>query len=106
MAAVIRFPAQGDQPGVYVEVDPDSPGLERISRGRDGVVDAGRTIEEALASVRPAIENIARTLTSLAPASWTMEFGIKLNAEIGVLIAKSAVEGNFVVRLSWSASEK
>jgi len=91
---------------VFVEVGPDSPGIERITRGRDGVVEAGRTIQQALESVRPAINSIAETLTPLAPASWSVEFGIKLNAEIGALVAKTALEGNFVVRMSWGAPEK
>ena len=31
-----------------------------------------------------------------------IEFGVKLTAEAGALIAKSAVEGHLVVKLSWS----
>jgi hypothetical protein len=34
-----------------------------------------------------------------------IEFGVKLTAEAGALIAKSAVEGHLVVKLSWSPGQ-
>lgn len=39
---------------------------------------------------------------SLRPDSVEIEFGVKLTAEAGALIAKSSVEGHLVVKLSWS----
>lgn len=106
MATVVRFSEEEGIPDVYVEVEPDSPGLERITRGGKGIVDAGGTIEEALGSVRPVLESLTKTLTDLAPQSWAVEFGIKLNAETGVVVAKSALEGHFVVKLNWGPAEK
>jgi Trypsin-co-occurring domain 1 len=40
-------------------------------------------------------------VTQLAPDEHEIEFGIKLNAEAGVVVAKSAVEGHFSVKLLW-----
>jgi hypothetical protein len=37
----------------------------------------------------------------LRPDGIEVEFGVKLNAEAGAVIAKSAVEGHFTVKLSW-----
>lgn len=51
MAEVARFElAEGST--VLVEVDDDDLGIKRVSRGRDGVVEAGYRLTEALGSVR------------------------------------------------------
>jgi hypothetical protein len=50
MTEVVRFDlVEGST--VLVEVDERSLGIERVSRGRDGVVEAGRRLTEALGSV-------------------------------------------------------
>lgn len=86
-----------------MEVSDDAPGLERISRDHEPgeVVRAGRRLEEALAHVRPSLRAVADTVRSLAPDSYEVEFGMKFNAESGVVIAKTALEGHFTVKLQW-----
>uniref|UniRef100_UPI000B29EAC9 CU044_2847 family protein n=1 Tax=Streptomyces phaeochromogenes TaxID=1923 RepID=UPI000B29EAC9 len=64
------------------------------------------TFEGSLEGVRAAAESALRVFRdgSLKPDTVEIEFGVKLTAEAGALIAKSAVEGHLVVKLSWSPS--
>jgi hypothetical protein len=87
---------------VLVEVDEDAFGIERVARGRDGVVEAGRRLTEALSSVRDAAQASMNVLRTLSPDGLEMEFGVKLAGEAGAIIAKTAAEGHFSVKLSWS----
>lgn len=88
---------------VVVEMDDDEPGFESVSRG-DGILrDAGARFEDALHSVRDAAESALATLRNgdLKPDVLELEFGVKLNAEAGAVIAKTSVEGQLKVRMTW-----
>lgn len=87
---------------VVVEVAEGEPGFERVAR--DGIVaDAGRKLEAALQDVRDAAESALAVFRDgrLQPDGIELEFGVKLNAEAGAILAKSAVEGHFAVKLCW-----
>lgn len=98
---LVRFETgQGDW--LLVETDEHEAGVDRIGRrDADGVVSAATRLEEAVAQVRPAIRSVLDTLRELGPDQHEIEFGIKLSAEAGVVIAKTAVEGHFTVKMSW-----
>ncbi|MER5467332.1 CU044_2847 family protein [Streptomyces sp. NPDC002935] len=91
---------------VVVEGVEDESGSRLVARD-DGTVRATRTFEGALEGVRAAAQSALRVFRdgSLRPDSVEIEFGVKLTAEAGALIAKSAVEGHLVVKLSWSPGE-
>lgn len=89
---------------IVVEGVEDESGSRLVARGDDGAVQATRTFEGSLEGVRAAAESALRVFRdgSLRPDSVEIEFGVKLTAEAGALIARSAVEGHLVVKLSWS----
>ena len=60
-------------------------------------------LEQAIAKVRPFAELLLTQLKGLSsePTEIGVEFGIKLNAEAGALIAKTGAEGNCKVTLNW-----
>jgi hypothetical protein len=66
------------------------------------VVEAGHRLTEALGSVRDAARESMKVLQTLSPGRIELEFGVKLTGEAGALIAKTAAEGHFTVRLSWA----
>ncbi|WP_329262367.1 hypothetical protein OG223_45265 [Streptomyces sp. NBC_01478] len=105
MAELVRFHGP-DGASLIVEVEDDDTGLELISRDPTGVVQAGRRLEDALAAVRPALRSVVDSVRTLAPDEYEVEFGMKLNAESGVVIAKSSIEGHFNVKIRWCRADR
>lgn len=89
---------------VVVEVDRHQPGAKLVSRGGNSLVVAGRTFDEALQGIRSAAESALTVFRdgSLRPDGVELEFGVRLTAEAGAVIAKSALEGHLTVKLSWN----
>jgi hypothetical protein len=91
---------------VVVEGIDDESGARLVSRG-DGPAQAARTFEGALEGVRAAAQSALRVFRdgALKPDSVELEFGVKLSAEAGAVIAKGSAEGHLVVKLSWSPGQ-
>lgn len=94
--------------GVVVAVEAAAEGRQGsrlVARG-DGTVQAARTFESALEGVRAAAESALRVFRdgTLRPDGVEIEFGVKLSAESGAIIAKGTAEGHLVVKLTWSPS--
>lgn len=89
---------------VLVEADGDQPGARPVSRGGNSLVRAGQTLDEALVGIRAAAESALAVFRggALRPDAVELEFGVKLTAEAGAVIAKTAVEGHLTVKLSWT----
>ncbi|MFE9681527.1 CU044_2847 family protein [Streptomyces sp. NPDC006285] len=96
-----------DDGAVVVEGAEDTSGSRLVARA-DGTVAAARTFEGSLEGVRATAESALRVFRdgSLRPDSVEIEFGVRLTAEAGALIAKSAVEGHLLVKLSWSPERR
>ena len=64
---------------------------------------SSETFEIALNNVKQAAEVIVDKLCSLAqrPEEISVEFGVKLSAEAGAIIAKGSTEANFKIGLKW-----
>ncbi|MFP3961403.1 CU044_2847 family protein [Actinomadura fulvescens] len=95
---------QTDQGPVLVEVDAREPGFQSVSRPDHGFAfDAAQRLESALGHVRGAAESALRALRDgrLDPDMIELEFGVKLNASAGAVIAKTAGEAHLKVKLTW-----
>ncbi|GKQ35091.1 CU044_2847 family protein [Streptomyces sp. A012304] len=104
MAGVVEFTTD-DGAVVSVEaVEEQRPGSRLVARG--GTVQAAHTFEGALEGVRSAAESALRVFRdgALRPDGVEIEFGVRLAAETGAIIAKGTAEGHLVVRLTWSPS--
>ncbi len=102
MDGLVEFRTE-DGVRVVVEGVEDEYGARLVSRG-DGPVRAARTFESSLEGVRAAAESALRVFRdgTLRPDSVELEFGVKLSAESGAVIAKGSAEGHLVVKLNWS----
>jgi hypothetical protein len=102
MDGLMEFKTE-DGARVVVEGVESESGARRVSRG-GGPLQATRTFEGALDGVRAAAESALRVFRdgSLKPDSVELEFGVKLSAETGAVIAKGTAEGHLVVKLTWS----
>ncbi|MDQ3974411.1 MAG: hypothetical protein M3276_08795 [Actinomycetota bacterium] len=92
-----------DDGPVKFEVDElPSDRTERVSRaGKNMVAELDQRLGDALNSVRPAAHTIIHTFQGLTPRTIDIEFGLKLDAEAGALIAKTGMSGHFTVKLTW-----
>ncbi|MEV5489916.1 CU044_2847 family protein [Streptomyces bobili] len=105
MAAVVEFTTDDGGVVAVEAVEEQRPGSRLVARG-DGTVQAARTFEGALEGVRSAAESALRVFRdgALRPDGVEIEFGVKLAAETGAIIAKGTAEGHLIVRLTWSPS--
>ncbi len=91
----------GDE--LLVEVDHDGPEISPVSRAGDVIESAGTSLSAALGSVRKAATVVLGQFRDMAvrPDEVQVEFGVRLTAEAGAVIAKSSVEGHLTVKLTW-----
>lgn len=87
---------------VLVEVADDSFGVERPARNEQGITDAGRRLEDALAAIRPAANAAAEVLKEIGAEHLELQFGVKLAGEAGAIIAQNCSEAHFIVKLSFA----
>ncbi|MDR7276618.1 CU044_2847 family protein [Catenuloplanes atrovinosus] len=102
MTQVLVMPLD-DGGSVLVEV-PDEPGsLANAGRATEAITNATETLQQALARVRPAAAAIRDSIREMVdpPERIGVEFGVRVTAEAGVVIAKAKSEANFTVRLEW-----
>jgi hypothetical protein len=82
----------------------DEPGIERAARVDDLVVKARASLESAMDQVRAVANATLGKLQDLAqqPEQVEVEFGIRLNAAAGAVIARTQAEGHLQVKLTWT----
>jgi Trypsin-co-occurring domain 1 len=66
---------------------------------------ARMTLEEALADVKPSLVKVVSVLREMTPGEMTVEFGLKMGGEAGVIVAKGTAEVNFRVTMSWKSDQ-
>ena len=87
---------------VLVETDEIGEGWMPVDRGDDGIVRAAGRLTDHLDCIREAAaEALATFQKRLSPDEIKLSFGIKITAEAGAVIARSAVEGNLGLELVW-----
>lgn len=104
MDRLIEVPLEDDC-SILVEVDDvrDRP-VTRSWRPSEEVVATVKSLDGAMAPLEPASKAIVERLRNFSdpPNEITVEFGVKLNAEAGVIIARTSGEANFRVVLTWN----
>ena len=75
-------------------------------RGLDEIVKADGTLEQALRRIGPVTVAAFDQLRQLAnpPDEIDIEFGVKLHANLGAIIARTGGEANFQIALRWRRS--
>ena len=90
---------------IIVEVG-EADGVVRATRPGEIAARASHTLEEALDAVKPAILSVISKLQNInAPGQISVEFGIKLGAKVGAVLASADAESNFNVTLSWKRDD-
>jgi hypothetical protein len=102
MSELIPFDL-GDNTMVFVETADADPVISPVSRADAVLASTSTSFETALAQVRRAASTAVAAFRDMSarPDEVQIEFGVKLNAEAGAVIAKTAVDGHLRVLLSW-----
>ncbi|MBT2565332.1 hypothetical protein J7I84_02265 [Arthrobacter sp. ISL-85] len=100
MTEVLRYEVGSGT--VLVEAADNTYGVDHPARNEQGILDTGRRLEDALASVRPAARAALEAMAELIPEQIQIEFGVKLAGDAGAVIAKSSSDAHFVLRMSWT----
>jgi hypothetical protein len=78
-------------------------GPERVSRRGDALLaELETSLEETLATARPAAQAVLDAFRSTSPDHLSIEFGLRLDASAGIVIAQAGVGVHFTVTLSWN----
>lgn len=97
---LVRYELSGGE-HVLIEADSEAYGYEHCATEAGGVVKAGRTLESAFRQIVPSARAILSSVEDLKAYEVSVEFGIKLAGEAGVIVAKSSVEGHFNVHMTF-----
>jgi len=74
----------------------------KLGVGDKVVREAGRSLEDALKDVVPAIDALHRMALAVSkPKEISLEIGLKLSAKAGVVLASADAEGSLKVTLKW-----
>jgi hypothetical protein len=99
---LVEFPVAGGGT-LLVEVDDPQVGTRPVSRS--AAERAKENFAVVVAQVKPGVEALMTQLQDLAsrPEQVSLEFGIKFTAGADALIAKTSVEGNIKVTMTWKS---
>jgi NTP-dependent ternary system trypsin peptidase co-occuring protein len=103
MSKIVQFDTKNGP--IFVEVDSLSGYSGEVLAATDSAVisKAKKSFEDALATVKPGIEEALDLLTSLVkkPNETEIEFGLKIDAAAGAIFAKAGAEATFKIKLTW-----
>jgi hypothetical protein len=85
---------------IIIEVDLPESGIERAGIG-DQIVKAKERFGDALEQIRPVAQKVYSKPGNLSADEIGVEFGIKLSAQAGTIIASADTEANFTMSLTW-----
>jgi Trypsin-co-occurring domain 1 len=88
---------------LVVEVDASEVPDDLVLAATPGqvVVRAQVSLEEALNKLKPSLQKVLHLIKDLGPDQTTVEFGLQLGGETGVILAKGTAEVSFKVTMSW-----
>jgi hypothetical protein len=98
------FAIDEDAP-ILVEFAPE-PGLQQVSFSPDDLVEKSAwALDSAMNTIHHMAQRVNAMIETLPgrPNQVEVEFGLKLDAETGAVIAKAGVEAAVNVRLAWES---
>ncbi|WP_433175974.1 CU044_2847 family protein [Actinoallomurus sp. CA-150999] len=105
MAYLFEVPVEGADP-VIVEIAEDEDGIVRAARPGEIAGRAAESLQAALDRIRPMAKAFAERTEKPpeGPDEVCVQFGFKLTAEAGFVVAKATGEANFQVSFTWKHS--
>ncbi len=103
---LIEVPVEGGGRLVVQVSAAELPGDLELAGAHPGevVARARQSLEQALDQIKPALRAVLNRLVAMSPDEISVEFGLTLGAETGVVVAKGTSEMHFAVTLGWKQS--
>jgi hypothetical protein len=92
LVEVERRPTQPDEKSVPVA----------INRGGISVASASKTFNQALDEIKPVIATVVSKLKDIAPNETEIKFGLKLDAQAGIVFSSFGTELTFEITVKWN----
>jgi Trypsin-co-occurring domain 1 len=93
---------------VLVEADrtdiPGSLALASPDPGQAAAV-AARSLAASLERLEPVLRTVRDKLVASAPEHFSVEFGVKLGGETGIILAKGTAEVNLKITMTWDRKD-
>ena len=94
----------GESGSVLVEADrddiPDGLTLASPQPGH-AAARAAHSLSASLEQLEPVLRTVKQKLAAAGPEHLTVEFGVKLGGETGLIVAKGTAEVNLKITLTW-----
>jgi len=96
---------------ILVEFAPQ-PGVRQVSlpTGEDMAKKSAQALNKAMSTIRLMSHRMTETVKRInvadRPTKVVLEFGLKLDAEAGALVAKTSTEASFKVVLTWERPDE
>jgi Trypsin-co-occurring domain 1 len=105
MVELISF-RTADGGRAVVEIRDDEPGVVSVSRVGDAIAEAVGSLEAGLDQVCALAQTTLNRLVIAPqpPDEVTLEFGIRLNAKVGAVVAQTEGGGHLKVSMVWRRS--
>ena len=106
MVVLMRVPLDDAEGAASVLVEADNEdipsGLVLASPepGRAAAT-ATRSLSTSLEHLEPVLRTVKEKLAASAPEHFTVEFGVKLGGESGIILAKGTAEVNLKITMAW-----
>lgn len=100
MGELLRFDDGDHELVVELGADDDAAAQQVARLG--GVLVAAKTLEQAVGGMARPLRKVLAAIRQVSPDEHEIEFGLKLNGEVGAVVARSSAEGHFVVRMRWT----
>lgn len=106
VTVLMRVPLDDAEGAGSVLVEADSgeiPGglvLASVEPGRAAAT-ASRSLAASLEHLEPVLRTVKDKLVASAPEHFTVEFGVKLGGETGIILAKGTAEVNLKITMTW-----
>ena len=106
VAVLVQVPVEDAEGGAVVLVESDQRdilgGLTLASPdpGQAAAV-ASRSLAASLEHLEPVLRTVRDKLVASAPEHFTVEFGVKLGGETGIILAKGTAEVNLKITMTW-----
>ena len=111
MAVLMRVPLDDADGAASVLVETDSediPGGLVLASSEPGraAATATRSLSASLEHLEPVLRTVKEKLAASAPEHFTVEFGVKLGGESGIILARGTAEVNLKITMTWDRGDQ